>query len=81
MKTLTRYLTFHLQTKTGFFNMTSQVEEVVQKSGVKDGMVLMELGEYPFSKRYGWLQDKYGLSWQLIYTPYRCIILVCPLRS
>ncbi|HYC83849.1 MAG TPA: VOC family protein [Chryseosolibacter sp.] len=30
------------------------------------GSVLMELGEYPFSKRYGWLQDKYGLSWQLI---------------
>lgn len=30
------------------------------------GAVLMELGEYPFSKRYGWLQDKYGFSWQLI---------------
>lgn len=34
----------------------------------KGGAVLMELGEYPFSKRYGWLQDKYGLSWQLILT-------------
>ncbi len=31
------------------------------------GKALMELGEYPFSKRYGWIQDKYGLSWQLIY--------------
>jgi predicted 3-demethylubiquinone-9 3-methyltransferase (glyoxalase superfamily) len=31
----------------------------------KDGMVLMELGAYPFSEKYGWLQDKYGLSWQL----------------
>jgi predicted 3-demethylubiquinone-9 3-methyltransferase (glyoxalase superfamily) len=30
------------------------------------GTVLMPPGEYPFSKRYGWLQDKYGLSWQLI---------------
>jgi predicted 3-demethylubiquinone-9 3-methyltransferase (glyoxalase superfamily) len=30
------------------------------------GTALMELGEYPFSKRYGWVQDKYGLSWQLI---------------
>lgn len=30
------------------------------------GVPLMELGEYPFSKRYGWIQDKYGLSWQLI---------------
>lgn len=32
----------------------------------KGGKVLMELSEYPFSKRYGWLQDKYGFSWQLI---------------
>lgn len=32
------------------------------------GQVLMELGEYPFSKKYGWVQDKYGLSWQLILT-------------
>lgn len=31
------------------------------------GKVLMELDKYPFSERYGWLQDKYGLSWQLIY--------------
>ncbi len=30
------------------------------------GKVLMELGEYPFSKRYGWIQDRYGLSWQLM---------------
>ena len=28
----------------------------------------MELGEYPFSKRYGWIQDRYGLSWQVIHT-------------
>jgi predicted 3-demethylubiquinone-9 3-methyltransferase (glyoxalase superfamily) len=33
------------------------------------GFVLMELGEYPFSERYGWVQDRYGLSWQLIYDP------------
>ncbi len=29
--------------------------------------VLMPLGSYPFSERYGWLEDKYGLSWQLIF--------------
>jgi predicted 3-demethylubiquinone-9 3-methyltransferase (glyoxalase superfamily) len=33
---------------------------------VQDGTVLMPLQEYPFSKKYGWIQDKYGLSWQLI---------------
>ena len=32
------------------------------------GKVMMELGEYPFSKRYGWCADKYGFSWQLILT-------------
>jgi predicted 3-demethylubiquinone-9 3-methyltransferase (glyoxalase superfamily) len=32
------------------------------------GTVLMELGEYPFSRRYGWCADRYGLSWQLILT-------------
>lgn len=34
----------------------------------KGGTALMPLQEYPFSKRYGWIQDKYGLSWQLILT-------------
>lgn len=32
------------------------------------GKVTMELGEYPFSKRYGWFADTYGFSWQLILT-------------
>ena len=27
----------------------------------------MELGEYPFSERYGWTQDRYGLSWQVMF--------------
>lgn len=28
----------------------------------------MALDQYPFSERYGWIQDKFGLSWQLILT-------------
>ena len=32
------------------------------------GTVLMPLDKYPFSERFGWIQDKYGLSWQLILT-------------
>jgi predicted 3-demethylubiquinone-9 3-methyltransferase (glyoxalase superfamily) len=27
----------------------------------------MALGEYPFSQRYGWTQDQYGLSWQVMF--------------
>jgi predicted 3-demethylubiquinone-9 3-methyltransferase (glyoxalase superfamily) len=35
---------------------------------VDGGTVLMALDTYPFSERYGWVQDRYGLSWQLILT-------------
>ncbi len=29
------------------------------------GQVLMPLAPYPFSKKYGWTSDKFGVSWQL----------------
>jgi predicted 3-demethylubiquinone-9 3-methyltransferase (glyoxalase superfamily) len=32
------------------------------------GQALMPLEAYPFSKRYGWVKDRYGLTWQLILT-------------
>ncbi|MCH6264632.1 VOC family protein [Neobacillus citreus] len=32
------------------------------------GTALMPLDKYPFSERYGWIQDKFGLTWQLILT-------------
>jgi predicted 3-demethylubiquinone-9 3-methyltransferase (glyoxalase superfamily) len=34
------------------------------------GAVLMELGSYPFSDRYGWTTDRFGLSWQVSLAPY-----------
>lgn len=42
--------------------------EKIWEGLAQGGKALMELGEYPFSKRYGWIQDKYGVSWQLILT-------------
>jgi predicted 3-demethylubiquinone-9 3-methyltransferase (glyoxalase superfamily) len=30
------------------------------------GTILMPLDKYPFSERYGWVADKYGVSWQFI---------------
>src|SRR5512145_832538 len=29
------------------------------------GQVLMPLEQYPFSRKFGWLSDKFGVSWQL----------------
>ncbi len=29
------------------------------------GEVMMPLDKYPFSEKYGWVQDKYGVSWQI----------------
>src|SRR3989338_1467824 len=44
-----------------------RIDEVWEKLS-DDGKTLMPLDKYPFSERYGWIEDKYGLSWQLIYT-------------
>jgi predicted 3-demethylubiquinone-9 3-methyltransferase (glyoxalase superfamily) len=31
------------------------------------GTALMPLDSYPFSERYGWTEDRYGLSWQVMH--------------
>jgi predicted 3-demethylubiquinone-9 3-methyltransferase (glyoxalase superfamily) len=44
-----------------------KLDEVWEKLS-QGGRALMPIGTYPFSERYGWIQDRYGLSWQLILT-------------
>jgi secondary thiamine-phosphate synthase enzyme len=40
MKSLTEYLTFHLPERMGFLNITSKLEQLVEKSGVQEGLLL-----------------------------------------
>ena len=40
MKSHTEYLTFNLPDRMGFLNITSEVEEVLRKSGVQEGLLL-----------------------------------------
>ena len=47
---------------------TIEETEVLWQKLIEGGRVLMPLQEYTFSKLYGWVEDKYGLSWQVIYT-------------
>jgi len=44
-----------------------EVDELWSK--LSDGSTtLMPLDGYPFSERFGWLNDRYGLSWQIMHT-------------
>jgi predicted 3-demethylubiquinone-9 3-methyltransferase (glyoxalase superfamily) len=54
-------ISFHVKCKT-----KDEVDAIWERLS-EGGTVLMELGEYPWSQRYGWTQDRYGLSWQVIF--------------
>jgi secondary thiamine-phosphate synthase enzyme len=41
MKSYRKELWFHIPSRRGFVNITSQVEEAVRESGIKEGMVLV----------------------------------------
>jgi predicted 3-demethylubiquinone-9 3-methyltransferase (glyoxalase superfamily) len=42
-------------------------------SKLSGGTVLIPLGSYPFSERYGWTEDRYGLSWQIMHAGNRYV--------
>jgi predicted 3-demethylubiquinone-9 3-methyltransferase (glyoxalase superfamily) len=42
----------------------AEIENLFNKLS-DNGQVLMPLGAYPFSKKYGWVSDRFGVSWQL----------------
>ena len=46
------------------FQEAAEVDAAFAKLSA-DGRIYMPLGEYPFSRRYGWVGDKFGVAWQL----------------
>ncbi len=62
MKFHTEYLTFHTKTKRAYVHITPQVETILKKSGVKDGMVLVSAmhitaGVYVNDNESGLIED------------------------
>jgi predicted 3-demethylubiquinone-9 3-methyltransferase (glyoxalase superfamily) len=50
------------------FMVLCETEKEVDKAWerlAEGGFSMMPLGSYPWSDRYGWVQDRYGISWQL----------------
>lgn len=62
MKTLTEYLWFNTKKRREYINVTRTVEELVRKSGIKEGMVLVSAmhitaGVYVNDAESGLIQD------------------------
>lgn len=41
-----------------------EIDHLFKKLSEK-GAIMMELGDYGFSRKFGWTADRYGVSWQL----------------
>lgn len=41
-----------------------EIDRVYEKLS-QDGTVLMPLAAYPFSEKFGWVGDRFGVTWQL----------------
>ena len=70
---------FQINPSISFFvncDTTEEVDRLWSKLSV-DGEVLMALDKYPFSEKYGWVKDRFGVSWQLILMGQKQIITPC----
>ena len=47
-----------------FFETVAEIKEVWSKLA-EGGEVLMPLKKYDWSEQYGWIKDRYGVSWQI----------------
>lgn len=60
---------FKVNPSISFMVSCASKEEVLRywNSFIVDGNILMPLETYDFSEFYGWVEDKFGVSWQLMY--------------
>jgi predicted 3-demethylubiquinone-9 3-methyltransferase (glyoxalase superfamily) len=51
-----------------FYYICEKEEELdrIWKAFSKEGFVMMPLDKYPWGEKYGWVTDKFGVSWQLV---------------
>lgn len=59
---------FKMNPAISFFVVCNTVEEIDRtwEALSKNGKVMMGLDKYPWSERYGWVADQYGMTWQLM---------------
>jgi predicted 3-demethylubiquinone-9 3-methyltransferase (glyoxalase superfamily) len=59
---------FKINPSISFFVTCTTDEEIerVWKKLSEGGKIMMALNEYPWSKKYGWVADKFGMTWQLM---------------
>ena len=49
-----------------FLTCSSEEElDTLYQELMQDGQALMPIGDYGFSKKFGWVNDRFGVSWQL----------------
>jgi predicted 3-demethylubiquinone-9 3-methyltransferase (glyoxalase superfamily) len=58
---------FKINPSISLFVLCETIEETNELWGKlsEGGKVMMEIGKYDWSERYGWLQDKFGMTWQI----------------
>lgn len=58
---------FKINPAISFFVLCESIDETnrVWERLLDGGSVLMPIDKYFWTERYGWLQDKYGMSWQI----------------
>ncbi len=77
---------FSINPSISFFVHVDETKEADQLFAMleEDGQVMMPLGSYPWSERYGWVRDRFGVTWQVMAgrrTPGGATIVPCLMFS